>query len=87
MLDEGSGVGMTGESDSMPSGGQAPCELDARVDHAGQTARYNEDTSHSRSTVKERTIFSSLGSLGTAGVRSRRHSITRLPGKATITSC
>lgn len=56
MLDERSVVGKAGEGHSMTGSGQAPGELHARVDNAGQTARYSKESSHSGSTVTDSAI-------------------------------
>jgi hypothetical protein len=76
---------MTGESDSMAGSGKSPGELDARVNHAGQTTRYSEYTSHSRSTVADWMNFSSLDFLVTAGVRFELSKHTTPTGQRKIT--
>jgi hypothetical protein len=61
ILDERSGLGMTGEGQSMAGNAQAPGELDARVDDAGQTAGNNENASHCRYTVLDSRCIQSAG--------------------------
>ena len=79
MLDERSRVGVTGEGQSMAGSGQASSELDARVDDAGQTARYREDASHSGSTVTDWEMSTRWILLALQVSILSRHSIPWLP--------